>query len=62
MRPVLQKNKLSYKLWIVYAIILLICIVGIALALSNTQYFKEENVGRALGIVNQDSEKEDEYN
>ena len=38
------------------------CVLGIALALYRTQYFQEENVGRALGIINKDSEKEDQYN
>jgi len=62
MRPVIQKNKINIKLIIVYIIILIICIVGIAFALSKTKYFEEENVGRALGIIDEDSEKEDKYN
>lgn len=62
MRPVLPKKNLSYKLWIIYALIFIICIGGIALALYRTQYFQDENVGRALGIINKDSEKEDQYN
>ena len=62
MRPVLPKKHLSYKLWIIYALIFLMCILGIALALYRTQYFQEENVGRALGIIDKDSEKEDQYN
>lgn len=62
MRPVIQKNKMSYKLAIVYIIIFIICAVGIAFALSKTEYFQDENVGRAFGIIDEDSEKEDEYN
>lgn len=62
MRPVLPKKHLSYKLWIIYALIILMCVFGIALALYRTQYFQEENVGRALGIIDKDSEKEDQYN
>ena len=62
MRPVLPKKHLSYKLWIIYALIFLMCVLGIALALYRTQYFQEENVGRALGIIDKDSEKEDQYN
>ena len=62
MRPVLPKKHLSYKLWIIYALIFLMRVLGIALALYRTQYFQEENVGRALGIIDKDSEKEDQYN
>lgn len=62
MRPVIQKNKINIKLIIVYIIILIVCVVGVAIALAKTQYFEEENVGRALGIVDEDSEKENEYN
>ncbi|MBR0427288.1 MAG: hypothetical protein IJK18_03715 [Clostridia bacterium] len=62
MRPVLPENKMSFKLIIVYIVIFIICAVGIALALAKTEYFEEENVGRALGIIDKDSEKEDEYN
>ncbi len=62
MRPVLPKKNLSYKLWIIYVIIFLICVGGIAIALSRTQYFQDENVGRALGIIDKESEKEDQYN
>ena len=62
MRPVLPKKNLSYKLWIIYAIIFAICVGGIGLALYRTQYFQDENVGRALGIIDKESEKEDQYN
>lgn len=62
MRPVIQKDKNIYRLSIVYVIIFIICVAGIAIALAKTQYFEEENVGRALGIIDKDSEKEDEYN
>ena len=62
MRPVLPKKKFSYKVLIVYIVIFIVCVVGIAIALAKTQYFKKENVGRALGIIDKDSKKEDEYN
>ncbi len=62
MRPVLPKKKFSYKVLIVYIAIFIVCVVGIAIALAKTQYFKKENVGRALGIIDKDSKKEDEYN
>ncbi len=62
MRPIIKKNKTIYRISIVYVIILVICIVGIAVALAKTQYFQKENIRRALGIIDKDSEKEDEYN
>lgn len=62
MRPVLPKKKFSYKVLIVYIVIFIVCVVGIAIAIAKTQYFKKENVGRALGIIDKDSKKEDEYN
>ena len=62
MRPVVPKNKMNLKLIFVYIVIFVICVVGIALALAKTEYFEKENVGRALGIIDKDSEKEDEYN
>ena len=62
MRPVIPKNKLSYKLWIIYAAIFIICVAGIAIALSKTEYFENENIGRAIGIIDKEAKKEDEYN
>lgn len=62
MRPIVPQKKMNFKLIIVYIVIFVICVVGIALALAKTEYFEEENVGRALGIIDKDSEKEDEYN
>ena len=62
MRPVLPKKKFSYKVLIVYIVIFIVCVVGIAIKHTKTQYFKKENVGRALGIIDKDSKKEDEYN
>lgn len=62
MRPVVPQKKINIKLLIVYIVIFVICAVGIAVALAKTEYFEEENVGRALGIIDKDSEKEDEYN
>ncbi len=62
MRPVVPQKKINIKLLIVYIIIFVACVVGIAFALAKTEYFEEENVGRALGIIDKDSEKEDEYN
>lgn len=62
MRPVQPQNKISIKIKLVYIIIFIVCAVGIAVAIAKTQYFQEENVGRALGIIDEDSEKEEEYN
>lgn len=62
MRPVLKKNKLSYKLILIYFLIFIICILGIAFALSKTEYFEDENIERAIGIITKDAQKEDEYN
>ena len=62
MRPVLPKNRLSYKLWIVYVVIFLICVIGIGVALSKTEYFEDENIERAIGIIDKEAKKEDEYN
>lgn len=61
MRPVLQTNKINKKLWIVYAIIFIICIVGIGVALYFAG-FKDEKIGSVIGITDKESEKEDEYN
>ena len=62
MRPVIPKNKLSYKLWIIYVVIFVICVAGIAIALSKIEYFEDENLERAFGFVDKDAKKEDEYN
>ena len=62
MRPVLPKKNLSYKLWIIYAVIFIICVAGIAIALSKTEYFEDENIGRAIGIIDKEAKKADEYN
>lgn len=62
MRPVLPKKNLSYKLIIIYIIIFLICVIGIGFALSKTEYFEDENIERAIGIIDKDAKKEDEYN
>lgn len=57
MRPVLQNNKLNKKLWILYALIFIICTIGIGVALY-AQFYSEENIGAAIGIVNKDSEED----
>ncbi len=62
MRPVMPNNKLSYKLWILYAVIFIICVAGIAVALSKIEYFEDENLERAFGFIDKDAQKEDEYN
>lgn len=62
MRPVIQKNKLSYKLWIIYAVIFVICVAGIAISLSKIEYFEDENLERAFGFIDKEAQKEDEYN
>ena len=58
MRPVLGDKK-SYKLWILYVIIFIICILGIGIAMY-MQYFRDEKIGVIFGIT--DSEEEDKYN
>ena len=60
MRPVMPNNKLSYKLWILYAVIFIICVAGIAVALSKIEYFEDENLERAFGFIDKDAQKEDE--
>ena len=62
MRPVLSKNKLNYRLWLIYAGIFIICVGGIAYALSKTEYFEDENLDRVIGIIDKNAQKEDEYN
>ena len=61
MRPVLTKNKLSRKLWILYSIIFIICTIGIGVALY-LQYYQDEKIGVVLGITAKESEEEDKYN
>ncbi len=61
MRPVLQKNKLGKKTWIIYISIFLLCIIGIGVALY-ISYFKNEKVGLPFGITDNESEQEDAYN
>lgn len=60
MRPVLQNNKISRKLWILYGLIFIICTIGIGIALY-MQFFQDENLGAVVGITSKDSEEEDEY-
>ena len=62
MRPVIPKNKLSYKLWIIYAVIFVICVAGIAISLSKIEYFEDENLERAFGFIDKEAQKEEEYN
>lgn len=59
MRPILQGKKNSYRLWILYAIIFVVCILGIGMAVY-MQYFQDEKIGVIFGIT--DSELEEEYN
>lgn len=60
MRPVLQDNKISSKLWILYGLIFVICTIGIGIALY-LQFFQDENLGAVVGITSKDSEEEDKY-
>ena len=62
MKQDVPKKKISLKIKLVYIIIFIVCAVGIAVAIAKTQYFQEENVGRALGFIDEDSKKEEEYN
>lgn len=59
MRPILQDKNKNYKMWIVYGLILLICLICIGIAVYN-QYFKDDKIGVIFGITN--SEDEDLYN
>lgn len=61
MKPVLPDNKVRHRLWILYAIIFIICTAGIGMALY-LQYYQEQNIGLIFGITDKDSEEEDEYN
>lgn len=61
MRPILQKNKIRRRLWILYVIIFIICTIGIGTALY-LQYYQEQNIGLIFGITDHDSEEDDEYN
>ena len=62
MRPVIKKNKFGYKLLIIYIVIFLICVSGIAFAISKIEYFEDENLERAFGFIDKEAQKEDEYN
>ncbi len=48
-------------LWIIYIIIFLICVFGIGVAVY-LQFYKGANIKAVIGINDEDSEKEDEYN
>jgi len=61
MRPVLQENKISRKLWVFYIVIFIVCTIGIGIALY-MQFYQDENLGAVIGIPSEDSEKENEYN
>ena len=61
MKPVLQENKISNKLWIMYIIIFIICTIGIGISLY-LQFYQDENLGVIIGITDDDSEEQDEYN
>lgn len=58
MRPVLQESKIK-KMWILYIAILIICIIGIGIALY-LQFFQNEKIEIVFGIT--DTEEEDTYN
>ena len=59
MRPILQGRKKNYKLWILYGIIILICVIILGISVYN-QFFKDDKIGVIFGIT--DSEEEDRYN
>lgn len=61
MKPVLQENKISNKLWIMYIIIFIICTIGIGISLY-LQFYQDENLGVIIGITDENSEEQDEYN
>lgn len=59
MRPVLPQKRKSYKLWVLYGLIFIICVLGIGMSVY-MQYFQDEKIGVIFGIT--DSEDEDLYN
>ena len=62
MRPVLQtKTKLSRRLWVLYALIFIICLVGIGIALYLLNY-KSEVIETPFGEKTAEVEKQDEDN
>ena len=61
MRPILEKKKKNYYLMIFYIAIFVICIIGIAVAVY-LDFYKDENMGVIMGIVDEDSEEKDKYN
>jgi len=58
MRPVLPQKKKSYKLWALYGLIFIICVLGIAMSMY-MEYFQDEKIGVIFGMTN--SEDEDLY-
>ena len=59
MKPKLPKNKMNYKLIILYIVIAIICIIGVGVAVYR-QYFRDDNIGVIFGVT--DSEEDDRYN
>ncbi len=61
MRPVLEEKKMNYHLWILYVIIFLICIIGIAVTVY-LEFYQDENIGLIFGVTDEESEEIDQYN
>lgn len=61
MRPILKQNKKNHKLWFLYALVFLICTIGIGVSLY-IQYYKDENIKVNFGISDNESKQKDEYN
>lgn len=59
MRPILPQKKINYKLFILYGLVFIICILGIGMSMY-MQYFQDEKIGVIFGLT--DSEDEDLYN
>ena len=61
MKPVLEPKKKNYKLWIIYTIIILIAISGIAVVIYFIS-FQNEELGLGDEVSVEQEEKDEEYN
>lgn len=61
MRPVVEKRSTNKKLLVVYIIIFIVCMIGIGISLY-FGVFKDEKIGAIIGVTDEESEKEEEYN
>ena len=56
MMPVIEKKRFS-PVFIIYILIVLICILGIGISIY-MQYFKDEKIGVIFGISNEEQDEE----